>query len=84
MNAVNIQPVLEEQIMDVDDAQHILEDNAVAEPILEDNAAADPILEDIAAAVPVWEDNLATNPVIVDKYMEQANGEKEEFYPYKT
>ncbi|GFS79034.1 uncharacterized protein TNCV_4342541 [Trichonephila clavipes] len=66
MNAVNIQPVLEEEIMDVDDSQPILKDNAAAEPILEDNAAAEPILEDNAAAKPILEDNAAADPVSED------------------
>ncbi|GFX14750.1 hypothetical protein TNCV_2347091, partial [Trichonephila clavipes] len=94
MNAVNIQPVLEEEIMDVDGAEPILEDNAAAdpilednpgaEPILEDNPGAEPILEDNPAADPVLEDNSAADPVMVDNYMEPADGKKEEFYPNKT
>ncbi|GFS72656.1 hypothetical protein TNCV_1420591 [Trichonephila clavipes] len=66
MNAVNIQPVLEEEVMDVNDAEPILEDNAAANPILEDNAAANPVLEDNAAANPVLEDNAAADPILED------------------
>ncbi|GFW11834.1 hypothetical protein TNCV_4100451 [Trichonephila clavipes] len=66
MNAINIQPVLEEEVMDVDGADFILEDNAAAEPILEDKAAADPVLEDKAASDPVLEDKAASDPVLED------------------
>ncbi|GFX46073.1 hypothetical protein TNCV_3042631 [Trichonephila clavipes] len=66
MNAVNIQPVLEEEIMDVDGAEPILEDNPGAEPILEDNPAAEPILEDNPAADPILEDNPAADPILED------------------